>query len=105
MSKKLVIAFAALLIAGLAGLLILKSHTVEIVHVVVVNALVHKAPEGYDLERIRLVLDGALARAEQGGYSDRYLERLKKVSHNLEKRQFLEPGEMDELLAEFRNQE
>ena len=101
----MVTAFAVLLIAGLAALLALKSHTVEIVHAVVVNYLVQKAPEGYDQERIKLVLNGALVRAEKGGYSDRYLERLKKVFQSLEKRQALETGEMDKLLAEFSNQE
>ncbi len=101
MNKKLLAAFAVVLLAGVLFLLVLKSYTVEIVHAVVVNAVVQKAPEGYDQAKIVKVFDDALARAEQGGSRDRYLVELQEVFRNLEKRQCLEPEEMDGLLAQL----
>jgi len=89
--------------AGVLSLWFLKAHSLEIVHAVVVNALVQKAPEGYDQEKIKRVLNEALARAENQGARERYLEELQTVFHNLEKRQYLETEEMDRLMRRFRD--
>jgi hypothetical protein len=105
MNKSLVAAVSVLLIAGMLFLLVLKSYTVEIVHAVVVNALVQKAPEGYDLEKIRRVFNNALARAENEGARESYLKEMQRIFHSLEKRQYLEPDEMDRLLAGFNKEE
>ncbi len=105
MNKSLVAAVSVLLIAGLLFLLVLKSYSVEIVHAVVVNALVQKAPEGYDLEKIRRVFNNALVRAENENTRESYLRDIQKVFHSLEKRQYLEPEEMDGLLAGFKTEE
>jgi len=103
MNRKLLIALLIVLMAGLLSLWLLKAHTVEIIHAVVVNSVIQKAPEGYDRDTIKEVFDNALIRAEKGGYSDRYLEKLKEVFRSLEKRQYLEREEMDELLAGLRD--
>jgi hypothetical protein len=105
MNKTLVAAVSILLITGLLFLLVLKSYTVEIVHSVVVNALVQKAPEGYDQEKIRRVFNNALARAEKEDSKEIYLKEIQRVFHSLEKRQYLEPEEMDGLLAGFNKEE
>lgn len=105
MNKSLVAAVSVLLIAGLLFLLVLKSYTVEIVHAVVVNALVQKAPEGYDLDNIRGVFNKALARAENEDTREIYLKKIQRVFHSLEKRQYLETEEMDGLLAGFNKEE
>ena len=105
MNKKLVAAFSVILMAGLLFLLVLKSYTVEIVHAVVVNAMVQKAPEGYDPEEIKRVFDNALAHADKGDYRQSYLERMQKLFHSLEKRQYLEHEEMDGLLAGFKTED
>ena len=105
MNKKLLAAFAVVLLAGVVVLLVLKSYTVEIIHSVVVNAVVQKAPECYDRAKIVKVFDDALARAEQGGSRDRYLIELQEVFRSLEKRQYLEPEEMDGLLAQLNMKE
>ena len=101
MNKKLLVAFLVVVVCGLVSLLFLKIHTVEIVHAVVVNAVIQKAPEGYDKGRIRKVFDDALVKSEEGRYSDTYLDKLQKMFHSLEKRQYLENEEMDDLLADF----
>ena len=101
MNKKLLAAFAVVLLTGVLFLLVLKSYTVEIVHSVVVNAVVQKAPEGYDQAKIVKAFDDALAHAEQGVSRDRYLVELQEVFRSLEKRQYLEPEEMDGLLAKL----
>ena len=102
MNKRLLLLVSAVLVTGLLLLMVLKSYTVEIVHAVVVNAVVQKAPEGYDQDKIRGVFDEALAQADKGEYRDRYLGELQEVFHSMEKRQYLEPEEMDRLLAEFK---
>ena len=100
-SKKLLTVLVVVLMAGAFSLWFLKAHSLEIVHAVVVNALVQKAPEGYDQEKIKRVLNEALARAENQGSRERYLEELQTVFHNLEKRQYLETEEMDRLMRRF----
>jgi hypothetical protein len=102
MNKRLLLLVSAVLVTGLLLLMVLKSYTVEIVHAVVVNAVVQKAPEGYDQVKIRGVFDDALALADEGEYRDRYLGELQEVFHSMEKRQYLESEEMDRLLAEFK---
>jgi len=101
MNRKLLGAFLLVVFFGLCFLLLLKINKVEIVHAVVVNAVVQKAPEGYDQERIKKVFGAALERAQAEGTGDRYLDRLQKRFHSLEKRQYLDKDEMDRLLAEF----
>jgi len=105
MNKKLLVAFSTVMMTGLLFFSVLKSYTVEIVHAVVVNALVQKAPEGYDQGKIRGVFDDALARADKGDSRDRYLGELQEVFHSLEKRQYLEPVEIDGLLADLNKEE
>ena len=101
MNKKLLVAFLVIIVMGGVSLLLLKLHSVEIVQAVVVNAVIQKAPEGYDQDRIRKVFNNALAQAEKGGNSAGYLDKLQKMFHSLEKRQYLEQEEMDNLLADF----
>ncbi len=105
MNKKLLAAGAVVLLAGVLVLLVLKSYTVEIVHSVVLNAVVQKAPEGYDKEKIIKVFNDALARADRGGSRDRYLVELQEIFRSLEKRQYLEPEEMDGLLSHLNMKE
>jgi hypothetical protein len=101
MNRRLLIVLAVILAAGLLSLLALKLYTVEIVHSVVINALMQKAPLDYDHDQIKRVFDQALGRYKAEGHTEKYLERLQKTFHNLEKRQYLERREMDRLLAEY----
>ena len=105
MNRKLLAVFGVILLAGVLFLLVLKSYTVEIVHLVVVNAVVQKAPDGYDQAKIEKVFNDALVRADQGGSRDRYLVELQEIFRSLEKRQYLEPEEMDGLLAQLNMKE
>ena len=101
MNKKLLVVFLVFVLSGLLSLLLLRSHKVELVHAVVVNSVIQKAPEEYDRERIRKVFNQALQRAEEEGSGASYLARLQRRFHSLEKRQYLATEEMDRLLAEF----
>lgn len=100
-SKKLLAVLIIVMMAGAFSLWFLKAHSLEIVHAIVVNALVQKAPEGYDEDKVKRVMNQAFARTEDQETRDRYLEKLQTVFHNLEKRQYLETDEMDRLLAGF----
>lgn len=87
-----------------AGLLVyLKLHAVEMVHAVVVNAVIQRLPDGYPEEPVRQVFVRRLQDAKTAAERDRYLEQLKELSLRLEKVQFLDEFEVEEILEEIRS--
>ena len=97
MKKRTLITLGVIVLAGLAALSWLRSYQLELIHIVVTNAVVQKAPADYPEERIRLGFEQAL---NQVGHTGRetYLERLLLLSQRLEKLQELSTGEIDTLL-------
>lgn len=88
----------AVMVFGLASLVALRHYSLEIVNAVVANAVVQKAPDGYPEAKIEEAFAEGLQRARNSGTKDRYLSRLERVSQRLEKVQWLESDEVDQLL-------
>ena len=82
---------------GLASGLILNHYKLALVHFVVEEATVRKASE-VDREPLRAAFESARARAEGGGESEPYLQRLFEISRRVEKVQFLRNQEAREVL-------
>jgi hypothetical protein len=89
-------------VLGIGALLILRSQAVEIVHAVVENAVIQKAPEGYPTDRIHEAFESSLRTAQREGTTQQYLEELKVLSHRIEKVQRLEKIEVDELIIDLK---
>lgn len=102
MRRRMLIAMALILILGLAALVVLHHYSVEIVNAVVANAVVQKAPEGYPVRRIRETFAERLNQAERRGTQEQYLFELERLSQRLEKVQWLEADEVDQLLEQLK---
>lgn len=83
---------------GLISLLWLRSSSVDLVHSVVLNAMLQKLPEEYPVERVESAFSRTRGAAISEDEADRYLRALILVSQRLEKRQTLRAVEVDELL-------
>ncbi len=81
----------------------LRLYTVEMVHTVVVNALIQKAPPTYPSQAIHDAFGRAFQAAEGADDSEAYLERLFEISQRLEKMQSLTEQEVSHLLREIRS--
>ncbi len=97
---------AGILVAvlGLAILVVfwgLSFHEIDLVHLVVVNSIVQKAPPDYPRDRIESLFQQARTEATESLREQQYLEKLLRLSQRLEKVQSLTPGQVDEILKEF----
>ena len=100
--KKSTIAAVVILLALLAGsMLLLRNYELDLIHPVVVNTVLQKAPEEYSSNRVRSAFAAARLRAEREGRERTYLEGLVALSQRLEKLQFLSRAEIDEILREL----
>ena len=99
MKKRTIFTLAAIAFIGVAALWLLRSHQLELIHSIVLNAVMQKAPEDYPASRIRETFDQALRDAAADGGQDAYLEELLNLSRRLEKVQRLSAAELDEILA------
>ena len=99
------IALLSLLIVSISCFLLLRLYTVEMIHTVVVHALIQKAPSTYPTRDIHDAFDRACRAAAQADDSEAYLERLFEISLRLEKTQSLTQQEVSHLLLAIRSSE
>jgi len=96
--RKTTFALAILVIAlGLTATLTLRAYKVRLIHLIVENAVLQKAPADYPEARIRNVFESFLRHAEASNREDHYLERLLQASQRLEKVQQLDARGLEEL--------
>ncbi len=101
--KKATIIIFVILFSIFAGSrLLLRFYEVDLVHTIVLNAVIQKAPQGYSRQEISQVFAVARRRAEQDNREEAYLEKLFSFSRRLEKIQLLSRAELEELLDELR---
>jgi hypothetical protein len=86
----------------LGSALALRIYRLDLIEIVVTNALIQKAPESVSAEQLREELNQARTRAERQGEEEAYLNLLLRKSQRLEKIQSVTEGEMLEILEEFR---
>ncbi len=101
MRRKTILLLAGLGLLGGALLLGLKSYQLDLIHYVIVNAMLEKAPEESASE-IRAVFEQALQRAEAEDKEEVYLKKLLALSQRLEKVQKLKPENVGKMLDEVR---
>ena len=90
------IAILSLLVISISCFLLLRLYTVELIHTVVVQALIQKAPPTFPSQDIHDAFDGARRAAADD--SEAYLERLFEIFQRLEKTQNLTEQEVSHLL-------
>jgi len=101
--KKSTIIILVILLSSFAGsMLLLRYYEVAMVHTIVLNAVIQKAPEGYPRQEISQTFAAARQRAEEDNREGAYLEELFSFSQRLEKIQLLSRNELEELLGEVR---
>jgi hypothetical protein len=99
--KKSTIIILVILISIFSGsMLLLRYYEVDLVHTIVLNAVIQKAPEGYPRQEISQTFAAARRRAEEDNRERAYLEELFSFSRRLEKIQLLSRDELEELLNE-----
>lgn len=98
--KRTVFVISVLVILGVLTRYSLKSHSLEMVHIVVVNAVAHKVPDNYPKSKVYNTFSTCLERAEREN-QDQYLQKLLTLSHQLEKVQYLEEREVDTILRDL----
>lgn len=98
---------AALGVLGLflLSVLVLRLYRLELVHHVVVNALIQKAPQGFPQDRIRHAFDAARDTSRRQSGEQRYLDYLLALSQQLEKVQHLSAQEVEAILEEVNRME
>ncbi len=97
------IALLSLLVVAISCFLLLRLYTVEVIHAVVVHAVIQKAPPTYPSQAIHDAFDQACRAAAEADDSEAYLERLFEISQRLEKTQSLNEQEVSHLLREIRS--
>ena len=92
---------AAICFLGGVLLFLLKQYSTEMVHAVVQNAVIQKAPPGYSEEKIRQAFDRRLMHSRTSEEKDIYLRELKTLAQFLEKLQTLEEWQVDQIVDEI----
>jgi len=98
---RLISVLAMIAVLGFLTRFALKSNSLELVHVVVVNAVAQKAPDDYPRHRVYQAFSDCLEQVEERQDQDQYLQHLQTLSHSLEKVQYLESVEVDSLLEDL----
>ena len=96
--KSTIIILVTLLSISAGSILLLRYYEVDLVHTIVLNAVIQKAPQGYPRQEISQAFAAARRRAEQDNREEAYLEELFSFSQRLEKIQLLSRAELEELL-------
>jgi hypothetical protein len=99
MKRTTIIAAAVILILGIGLILGLNRYKLPLIHAIVENAVVQKAPAGYPQGHIRQVFDENFRKARRMGREEAYLDQLLRVSQRLEKIQRLESNQVEEIVA------
>ena len=82
----------------LGALFVLRSYRVDLVHTVVLEGLVERAPEAYPRERIINAFEEARRRGRETDQAEIYLGRLFRISHRLEKVQHIDDEQVAQML-------
>ena len=96
--KSTIIIVVSLLSIFAGSMLLLRYYELDLVHTIVLNAVIQKAPQGYPRQEISQAFAAARRRAEQDNREEAYLEELFSFSRRLEKIQLLSRDELEELL-------
>ena len=100
MVRRIVFVVVVLAVLGFLTRSVLKSYSLELVHIVVVKAVAQKAPDNYPRVKVYQTFSRCLEAAQKKN-PEPYLQKLYTLSHGLEKVQLLEEGEVDTILRDL----
>lgn len=98
MRKSTIVIASGLILVFLAFFLSLHSYKLELVHTVVVNAVIQKVAKKFPEREIRQAFGAALDRAKREGREESHMQTLLNLSLRLEKIQRLSRDEVREVL-------
>ncbi len=101
MKKRTLLILTPMLLAGGVALGLLRIYEVDLIQMIVVNAVLQKAPAGFPGERIRSEFDQALREAKTAGSEAAYLTELLDLSRRLEKVQELSWEQVEDILTKL----
>jgi hypothetical protein len=101
LTRRARVVLALTTLTALAAFWLLHSYRLDLVHLVVVNATIQKAPPGYPGDRVCAAFGQARAKALRTRRQAEYLEQLLSLSQRLEKVQSLTVSQLDEILLEL----
>ena len=96
--RRLIFLLFIVVVLGILTRFRLKSYSLELVHIVVVNAVAQKAPYNYPKSKVYRTFSACLEQVKKKDNKDHYMQQLLTLSHRLEKVQYLEEEEVDDLL-------
>jgi hypothetical protein len=99
--RRLVFVVIVFAVLGFLTRLGLKPYSLELVHIVVVNAVAQKAPDDYPKSEVYETFSVCLEQVEKKQNRDHYMQQLLTLSHRLEKVQYLEREDVDALLGDL----
>lgn len=100
--KRSLIVILVLFAIAISALAVLQHYKLPLIHVIVVNAVIQKAPPDYPAADIQQVFQEVLRRARQTEREDGYVTSMLRLTQRLEKIQELSDSEVDSLLADYR---
>ncbi len=86
----------------LGALLVLRSYRIDLVHTVVLEGLLERAPEGTPRQPIIDAFENARRRALETDHAEVYLEQLFMISRRLEKIQHVDDEQVAQMLQILR---
>lgn len=100
--KRSLIVILVLFAVAISALAALQHYKLPLIHVIVVNAIIQKAPPDYPEADIHQVFQEVLLKAQRNEREDEYVASMLRLSQRLEKIQKLSSNEVDSLLAGYR---
>ncbi|MFQ5738357.1 MAG: hypothetical protein ACE5JX_05050 [Acidobacteriota bacterium] len=99
MKKSTLIIVGSMVLVLVGAFLLLRVYQLPLIHIIVENAVIQKAPRDYPRSKIHRFFERGLERAQARGQEAAYLRELLVLSQRLEKIQRLSGEELDALLA------
>ena len=96
--RRVFLVVTAITAIGLLTRFALKPYSVELAHIVVVNALAQRIPDDLPRSTVYSAFSRCLQQVKDSQAEDRYMQQLLTLSHRLEKVQYLERREVEKLL-------
>ena len=85
-------------IVFLGALFVLRSYRLDLVHTVVLQGLLERAPEEYPRQSIVEAFESARSQALETDRTEVYLEQLFRISRRLEKVQYVDEAQIAQML-------
>jgi len=100
--RRLLLAVSIVAVLAILTRFVLKPYSLELVHIVVVNAVANKISDDLPKSRVYDAFSKCLDQVKDSQNQDQYMQHLLTLSHRLEKVQYLEKEEVEKLLVDLK---